>query len=343
MGEGTVLFVTKERLRIAVLGSGSWGTALAKHAADIGHEVRLWSRRHEQAEAIRRDGENKRYLPGAHLPETLASTDALETALPGADVVLSVVPVQETRSVWSRARAFAPPSVPILCASKGIENGTLQMMSEVLGAVAPDHPLGFIGGPSFAKEVAKHLPTAIVIASHEPSIARLAQSALSSDWMRGYVSHDVPGVEIGGAMKNVVAIACGCADGLGLGHNTRAALITRGLAEITRLAVRLGADPLTLAGLAGIGDLVLTCTGDLSRNRRVGIGLGQGKRLREILEEMGQVAEGVETSRAARDLAVKLGIEMPITREVHAMLYEDKPAREVALSLMRRDLKHELD
>jgi glycerol-3-phosphate dehydrogenase (NAD(P)+) len=328
-------------MKVGVLGSGSWGTALAKHYADVGHQVMLWSRRRDQAESIRTARENKQYLPQVALPENLSSTDSVEAAIGGADLVLSVIPAQETRASWASAKSFLSPGVPVLCASKGIENKTLSLMSDVLHAVIPEHPLGFIAGPSFAKEVAKHLPTAIVIGSRDDQVARSVQQSISSDWLRAYVSHDVCGVEIGGALKNVIAIACGCADGLGLGHNTRAAIITRGLAEITRMAVKLGADPLTLMGLAGMGDLVLTCTGDLSRNRRVGIGLGQGKKLADILREMGQVAEGVETSRAAHELAEKLDVEMPITHEVYRMLYENKPAREVVLSLMRRDLKHE--
>jgi glycerol-3-phosphate dehydrogenase (NAD(P)+) len=315
---------------------------LAKHLADCGHDVMLWSRREAQAEAIEKSRENKQYLPGIPLPSNLHSTSSFERALTRAELVLSVIPAQETRHAWATAKVHIQKAVPVLCASKGIENQTLSMMSDVLADVIPGHPLGFIAGPSFAKEVAKHLPTAIVIGSKDETMAKRVQHAMSSDWLRAYVSHDVQGVELGGALKNVIAIACGCADGLGLGLNTRAAIITRGLAEITRMAVKLGADPLTLAGLAGMGDLVLTCTGDLSRNRRVGIGLGEGKRLPDLLREMGQVAEGVETARAAKDLSDKHDVEMPITREVYAMLYEGKPAKEVVLSLMRRDLKHEL-
>jgi glycerol-3-phosphate dehydrogenase (NAD(P)+) len=331
-----------QKITVGVLGSGSWGTALAKHFADVGHQVRLWSRRKEQAESIQSARENKQYLPGATLPANLTSTSELEQALVGADLVLSVIPAQETRTSWGTAKRFLGSGVPVFCASKGIENQTLSLMSDVLADVIPGHPLGFIAGPSFAKEVAKHLPTAIVVGSKDDATAKDAQRHISSDWMRAYISHDVCGVELGGALKNVIAIACGTADGLGLGHNTRAAIITRGLAEISRIAVKLGADPLTLAGLAGMGDLVLTCTGDLSRNRRVGIGLGQGKALAEILKEMGQVAEGVETARAANDLAQREGIDMPISRQVFAMLYEGKPAKEVVTALMRRDLKHEM-
>lgn len=330
-----------KQVKVAVLGAGSWGTALAKHVADQGHQVTMWARREEQAAGIRDNHENARYLPGLTLPDCLTATSSVQEALHDVEYVLSVVPSQTTRAVWEDARNHLSAGVPILCASKGIENGTLDMMVTVLKDVAPGHPVGFIGGPSFAKEVATNQPTAIVIASDDEPMAQTAQQLMSCDTMRAYVSHDVVGVELGGALKNVIAIACGCADGLGLGLNARAALITRGLAEITRAAVKMGADPVTLAGLAGMGDLVLTCTGDLSRNRRVGIGLGEGKKLPQILEEMGQVAEGVKTTLSANELATKIGVEMPITQEVHSILYENKPAREVVMSLMRRSLKKE--
>ncbi len=329
------------KLKVGVLGAGSWGSSLAKHMADAGHEVRLWARRSEHAAAIQNDRENKQYLPGYTMPDNLSATDSIEETLYGAELVLSVVPSQTTRQVWKDAKNYLGDAVPVLCASKGIENGTLSMMMEVLKEELPGHGLGFIGGPSFAKEVAAHHPTAIVIGSEDDKMAAFSQQALSSDWMRAYVTHDVIGLEVGGALKNIIAIACGCADGLGLGLNTRAALITRGLAEMSRLAVKMGGDPLTLAGLGGMGDLVLTCTGDLSRNRRVGLGLGKGKRLGEILEDMGQVAEGVKTAQSAKELSEREGIEMPISQEIYSILYENKPAREVVLALMRRSLKNE--
>lgn len=338
---GSVLVVSAHLSRVAVLGAGSWGTALAKHMADQGHPVRLWTRREEHAQQMQTSRENAQYLPGFRFPDTLQATSELAEALEGAEVVLSVVPSQTTREVWAHARQHLAPGIPILCASKGIENETLELMVNVLEEVVPGHSVGFIGGPSFAKEVAAHLPTAVVVASKDEATAQRGQELLSCDWLRAYYSSDVIGVELGGALKNVIAIACGCADGLGLGHNTRAALITRGLAEITRVAVKMGADPQTLAGLAGMGDLVLTCTGDLSRNRRVGLGLGQNKPLQQILTEMGQVAEGVTTTRSARDLAGKIGVEMPITQEVYRLLYEDQSAKASVLALMRRSLKKE--
>ncbi len=327
--------------KTAVIGAGSWGTALAKHAADIGHEVVLWARREDHAQAIEASRVNAQYLAGVTLPPNLRATSSLEDALGTAELVLSVVPSHTKREVWREGRRFLRAGVPVMSASKGIENGTLELMSDVLHAELPEQPLAFLAGPSFAKEVALHAPTAVVLAAEDKELARSLQREISSDWLRTYVSDDVVGLELGGALKNVIAIACGISDGLGFGSNTRAALITRGLAEITRMAVKLGGDPLTLAGLGGMGDLVLTCTGDLSRNRRVGIGLGQGKKLADILTEMGQVAEGVRTARSARDLADREGIEMPITREMFAILHEDKPAKVSVLDLMRRDLKHE--
>lgn len=324
-----------------MLGAGSWGTALAKHLADVGHEVRLWAHRAEHAQAIQSERVNARYLPSFGLPDNLTATPEIGSALEGTDLVLSVVPSQVTRKVWSEASEALPSGVPVLCASKGIELGSLALMTQVLKDLVPGHPLGFLGGPSFAKEVAAHVPTAVVIGSEDPDMARFAQETMASDWMRSYVIQDVIGLEIGGALKNVMAIACGCADGLGLGANSRAAIITRGLAEMTRLATRMGADPLTLAGLGGMGDLVLTCTVDLSRNRRVGLGLGKGKRLQEVLEDMGQVAEGVKTTESACALAEREGVEMPITEQMNLILTRDKPVREVVLDLMRRDLKHE--
>lgn len=327
--------------KIGVLGAGSWGSALAMHLADIGHDVTLWSRRKEHAEAIEADRENAQYLPGVTVPRELRATDDLERAVSGSTVVLTVVPSQTTREVWGDAKRYLGRGVPVVSASKGIENGSLALMSEVLADVVPEQPLAFIAGPSFAKEVARKMPTAIVIGGHDAAVNDHMQQMMSNDNLRAYTTEDVVGIEVGGSLKNVIAIACGAADGLGFGHNTRAAIITRGLAEITRMATKLGADPLTLAGLGGVGDLVLTCCGDLSRNRRVGLGLGQGKALDTILEEMGQVAEGVKTAISARDLAEREGVEMPISIAIHAILHEDKSAKDAVLELMRRGLKTE--
>jgi glycerol-3-phosphate dehydrogenase (NAD(P)+) len=327
--------------RTTVIGAGSWGTALAKHAADVGHDVTLWSHAAAHAERVEATRENTQYLPGIRLPDNLHVTADLGAALAQPELVLSVVPSHVKREVWRRARPFLAKGVPVMSASKGIEVDTLALMSEVLHDELGDQPLAFLAGPSFAKEVAVHAPTAVVLASKDQALAKQLQRSISSDWLRTYISEDVIGLELGGALKNVIAIACGIADGLGFGHNTRAAIITRGLAEITRMAIKLGGDPLTMAGLGGMGDLVLTCTGDLSRNRRVGLGLGQGKALPQILEEMGQVAEGVRTAQSAYALALREGIEMPIVTEMYRILHEGKPARTSVLDLMRRELKHE--
>jgi glycerol-3-phosphate dehydrogenase (NAD(P)+) len=326
---------------IGVLGAGSWGTALAKHLSDIGHPVTLWARRRDQAESMQKTRENSQYLPGHRFADALSVTNSLEEALSNKTMVLSVVPSQMTRQVWMEARGFLPAGVPVLGASKGIEVGTLQLVNQILEDVLPNHPTAFIAGPSFAKEVAMHLPTAVVVAAQDTALVSEVQGLMSSDWLRAYGTRDVVGVEVGGALKNIMAIACGTADGLGFGANTRAAIITRGLAEITRMAIKLGAEPATLAGLGGVGDLVLTCTGDLSRNRRVGLGLGQGKKLPQILAEMGQVAEGVETTRSAKELAEREGVDVPITLEVYDLLFADKSPKESVLDLMRRGLKSE--
>ena len=333
-------------MEVAVLGAGSWGTALAKHLADQGHRVRLWARRPEQAEHMQVHRENPDYLRGAELPPTLMATSDLQAALEGTSAVVVVVPTEANRSLLEQALAHVPAGAPVVSATKGIEQGTLRLVSGIFEDVFPPDRhsmLTYLGGPSFAKEVALGVPTAVSVAGHDEVVRQQVQALFNTPRFRVYTTSDVIGVEVGGALKNVVAIAAGVADGMGLGHNTRAALITRGLAELSRLAMKLGADPLTLAGLSGMGDLVLTCTGDLSRNRRVGMGLGQGKSLAEILDELGMVAEGVKTAKSAHELAEREGVDMPIVREVHAILYEDKPAREALVALMTRPLKDERD
>lgn len=328
----------------AVIGAGSWGTALAKLLADQGIATRLWARRQELAEDIRGHEENRRYLPGFELPGTLTATADIDAALAGAEIVLLVVPSHGVRELVRGAADRFPAGVPIVAAIKGIENESLSLVSEILVEELPrerHRDLAFLGGPSFAKEVAAGVPTAVSIAALDHDTAERAQSVFSTDRFRAYTTDDVVGVEIGGAMKNVVAIAAGIADGLGFGHNTRAALITRGLAEISRLALAKGADPLTVAGLGGMGDLVLTCTGDLSRNRTVGLELGRGKTLDEVLASMNMVAEGVRTSRSAHMLARREGVDMPITAAVHDVLYEGLAPLEAVQALMRRPLKRE--
>jgi glycerol-3-phosphate dehydrogenase (NAD(P)+) len=329
-----------------VIGSGSWGTALGIQLARSGDEVRLWSRTSASAEAIQKERENARYLPGVQLPDRIECSADLAYVLDGADLVVAVVPSQSMRDVLSQAAPLISADAVVCCASKGVENGTLLTMHDVMLQVLPEslHPrLCALAGPSFAREVVDGLPTAVVVASHDESAAEVVAKAFHGGALRVYHTDDMVGAELGGALKNVIAIATGVADGIGAGLNARAALITRGLAEIGRLAVSRGANPLTLAGLAGMGDLVLTCTGDLSRNRRVGLGLGQGKTLDEILEDLGQVAEGVRTTRSARNLGKQAGVDMPITEEVYQMLYENKPVPEALRDLLGRERKAERD
>jgi glycerol-3-phosphate dehydrogenase (NAD(P)+) len=331
---------------LTVLGAGSWGTAIAKNLADHGHRVRLWARREDQARGIQDARENATYLPGLRLPDNLTATHDLEWALSGAEGVYVVVPSHGLRQVVREARPFMPARGPIVTATKGIENESLHWMTQVLEDVLPaemHRQVCALGGPSFAREVAAGMPSAVCLASRDQAIGRVAQAQLAGDRFRVYTTEDVVGVEIGGALKNVIAIAAGAADGLGFGHNARAALITRGIAEMARLGQALGANPLTLAGLSGLGDLVLTCTGDLSRNRRVGLEMGAGRTLAEVLADMRMVAEGVKTAKSAYDLARREKVDMPITTEVYLALYEGKPPIDALSSLMSRTLRSERD
>jgi len=312
--------------------------------ATKGDEVTLWAYEAEVVEQINQQHENCTYLPEMELPNNLRSTASLAACLDGADIVFTVVPSHVTREVMGKAAAHLPEATPVVCASKGIENDTLMTMCEVLEDVLPMvyHPmLAFLAGPAFARELASMQPTAVSIASRFEKVAEKVQQMTASMYFRSYSTNDVVGVELGGALKNVMAIATGAASGLGLGTNARAALITRGLAETSRLAVAMGANPLTLSGLSGVGDLVLTCTGGLSRNRAVGEKLGKGMKLAQIVSEMRQVAEGVKTARSAYHLAQRHEVDMPITTMVYRMLYEDMPVHEAVIGLMGRKLKKE--
>lgn len=331
---------------IGILGSGSWGTAIAFHLANQGYEVRLWARDPALAEEIQQTRQNSRYLPGFELPVDVLCSGDMGQVLAGATTAYFVVPSHGLRDVASVAAPLLDPQAHVVAACKGIENSTLQLMNEVLSAtLRPEQAqrLCALGGPSFAREVAAGMPTAVCVASADSPSATRIQAQLNGERLRVYTTDDLIGLELGGALKNVIAIAVGASDGLGFGYNARAALITRGIAEITRLAVQLGANPQTLAGLGGLGDLVLTCTGDLSRNRRVGLLLGQGMSLEEVMGQSTMVAEGVRTARSAHALGQRVGVEMPITREVYLALYEGKAPTDAVSSLLQRALRPERD
>ncbi len=332
-------------MRACIIGSGSFGTALSTVLAAHCDQVRIWGRDEKLVAAINERKENPVYLPGISLPQSLSASTSLEEALSGCELVVSATPSHATREVTQRARPFLPKQVPLITVSKGIENDSLLTMTEVLEDSLPEefHPyLAVLSGPSFAKEMVRRLPTAVTVAARWEKVAQRCQALLQTDAFRTYTSSDVMGVQIGGALKNVIAIAAGIADGLGFGHNARAAIITRGLAEMTRIAVRKGSNPLTLSGLSGMGDLVLTCTGELSRNRGVGVELGRGRPLPQVLGEMKEVAEGVKTAQSARDMARTLGVELPICEQVYAIMYEGKDPKRAVVELMKRHPKSEL-
>jgi len=331
--------------RVAVLGAGAFGTSLAKLFAEGGHATKLYARDPAVVEHINTEHRHPRRLSTMRLPAGLkASTDMAEV-MDDATLVVSVIPTVAVRGVWEVARDLLPDEALIVSATKGIENETLMLVSDIMKDVLPEGAhgrLSYLSGPSFALELAKRLPTAVTVAADDEKVAERVQHMVSTDYFRAYTTTDVVGVEVGGALKNVIAIAAGAADGLGFGLNTSAALITRGLAEIGRMATRMGANPLTLAGLAGMGDLVLTCTGTLSRNRTVGVKLGQGKKLPTILEELGQVAEGVNTAKSVKGLCDREGVEMPISDGVYRLLFDDSvDARDAVFELMGRKLKSE--
>jgi glycerol-3-phosphate dehydrogenase (NAD(P)+) len=330
--------------KIGVIGAGSWGTTLADLLAKNGHDVTLWAYEPELVREMAESGSNSLFLPDVRLSPRLRFTNSLREAAADKELLLFVVPSQVVRGVISSVLPFLAPEAVIVSATKGIELESLMLVSQIYAELLPPglyRNFAVLSGPSFAREVAQEMPTAVVAAAAETTVARRVQNTFTSGYFRVYTNTDVTGVELGGAIKNVIAIAAGISDGLGFGHNTRAALITRGLTEMTRLGLAMGAQTATFAGLAGMGDLVLTCTGDLSRNRSVGMKLGHGMGLTEILAEMRMVAEGVKTTESARDLARRLGVEMPITEKVYQILYHDKPAREAVLELMTRDPKAE--
>lgn len=329
---------------IGVVGAGGWGTALAKILADTGERVTLWCHGADSFRQIVETRENRAYLAGISLPAELTVTQSLGETVSNKRLVICAVPSHVVREVFSRAMDDLAQTTMILCGTKGLEEGSLKTMGELfvdlLGAGRKKN-LAFLSGPTFALEVAKMLPAAVTVAAADESIAKSIQQILSTQNFRVYTSADVIGVQIGGVVKNVIAIAAGISDGLSLGHNARAALITRGLAEMTRLAVRMKADPLTLAGLPGLGDLILTCTGDLSRNRAVGLQIARGRSLHEITASTRTVAEGVRNTRSLYALAERLGVDMPIVGQMYQVLYAGKEPADAVRDLMLRSLKPE--
>lgn len=331
---------------VGVVGGGGWGTALANLLAEKDIPVSLWVFEEDLCEEMRETRENSLYLPGVQLSPLLHPDNSLEAVLADKRILLLAVPSHVHRHVAIQMLDFLEGPVVLVSATKGIENESLKTMSAIWSEIMPDSiswEYAVLSGPSFAREVVKQVPTAVTVASASKEVAQEIQRLFSTDYFRVYSSTDVIGVEMGGALKNIIALAAGMIDGLGLGHNTRAALMTRGLAEMSRLGTSLGAHPLTFLGLAGVGDLVLTCTGDLSRNRTVGYQLGQGRKLAEILAEMKMVAEGVKTTQSVYNLAKQQGIEMPICQQMYRILYEDQPPEKALAELMQRELKHELD
>lgn len=332
-------------MQVSVLGAGAWGTALSRVFAERGHAVTLWTWQTEHAVALRAARENRDFLPGVPLAAEIVVQSDLEAALAGAELVLVVVPSHAVRQTLSHARRSLPSSALVVGATKGIEGESLRLMSEVATEELGIEPDRFVAlsGPSFAKEVARRLPTNLVAASTRSASAHVVQEALSTEWLRVYTSTDPVGVEIGGALKNVIAIAAGASDGLGLGENSRAALITRGIAEMARLAVQKGGQRLTMAGLSGVGDLVLTCTGSLSRNRTLGLRLGRGESVQQALAASDGVAEGYTTAKSATLLGEALGVDLPICRAVESVLHGGKSLEHALRGLLARPLHGEWD
>jgi len=330
---------------IGILGAGGWGTALAKVAAEKGERVTLWCHGRDSFRAIVEGRENRLYLPGVTLPDTVIATQSIEETVAAKRLVVCALPSHVVREILSQAAGKIDVDAMVLCATKGLEEGSLMTMGELfldLFGAARKSRHAFLSGPTFASEVARQLPAAVTVAAYDEAVARAIQEMLSTRNLRVYTSTDIVGVQMGGVVKNVIAIAAGISDGLNLGQNARAALITRGLAEMTRLAVRMGANPLTLAGLPGLGDLVLTCAGDLSRNRNFGLQIAAGKNLQEITASTRMIAEGARNTRSLRALAQRLEVEMPIVEQMYEVLYGGKKPASAVQDLMHRSLKAEV-
>lgn len=327
--------------QIAVVGSGGWGTAIASLLAKNGHNVMLWSYLQAESEALSKDKENKRFLPGVMLPDNISYTTSLEEAAKFAEIIIMVTPSQAIKKTAESLAAYVKPGTIIVTASKGLEQETQKRLSEVVSEAIPQAKVAVMSGPSHAEEVGRELPTTNVIASSDIMLSQYLQDIFMCDTFRVYTGQDMVGVELGGALKNVIALCAGITDGLGLGDNAKAALMTRGMAEITRLGVAMGADPMTFLGLAGMGDLIVTCTSMHSRNRRAGILIGQGKSPEQAVEEVKMVVEGFYTTKAAYLLAKKMNVEMPIVEQAYSVLFEGKDPKKAVMGLMVRDKKHE--
>ncbi len=338
--------IQKNEMKIGVVGAGSWGTAIANLLAWKGFKIDLWAFEKEVKDQIETYRENKIFHPGFSLSTNISPSNDITEVVSGKDLIAIVVPSHVMRQISRNMSGHVSSNSILVSASKGIENHTHLTMSGVLRETLPEiqeNAFAVLSGPSFAKEVAMQFPTVVSVASRDLQVAENVQRVFATSYFRVYTNNDMIGVELGGAVKNIIAIASGIVDGLGLGLNTRAALITRGLTEIRRLGLRMGANPHTFAGIAGVGDLILTCTGDLSRNHMVGKKIGQGMKLKDILSETQTVAEGVKTAKSVYNLSRKLGVEMPISHEVYHILYDNVPPKDACIRLMSRDLRQELD
>lgn len=332
-----------QAIKVTVLGGGSFGTAIANILASKGHETRLWMRSVEQAEACRNEKQNKRYLPGYELDSRLIISADLVQSVNDAALIFVSIPSSSFRQVVQQIAAHVRADACIVSTAKGIEPQGFTLMSQVLEQELPNNPRGVLSGPNFAKEIIQHQQTGTVVASRDEALIQLVQKVLSSKTFRVYANRDPYGVELGGALKNIYAIVCGMAAALGAGHNTQAMLLTRSLAEMGRFAQKMGSDPMTFLGLAGVGDLILTCTSDLSRNYRVGFALGQGKKLDEIVQQLGQVAEGVNTLKQVKQKAAELDVYMPLVSGLYAILFEGKAIQDVALKLMTGEQNYDVE
>jgi len=330
-------------LTVAVLGAGSWGTALSLVLNSKGHSVNLWMRRKEQYDEIMIKRENHKYLPNVYIPKEIKVFNDLIDAIKNSDIIVLAIPTQKVREIIKIIKSHVNSGQIIVNVAKGIEEKTQLTISQIVAEELPQQPYAILSGPSHAEEVVKDIPTTIVVASKERRIAEYIQEVFITSFFRVYTNPDVIGVELGGALKNVIAFGAGVADGLGFGDNARAALMTRGITEVARLGNAMGANMSTFAGLSGIGDLIVTCTSMHSRNRRAGILIGEGKNLKETLEEIGMVVEGITTTGVAYKLSKEYNIEMPITQEIYKVLYEDKDPKEAVTNLMTRSRKHEIE